>query len=42
MQANSKRFTFDGGALTYVGTGLLALLLTIFSLGGLFIYYYAI
>jgi uncharacterized membrane protein YjgN (DUF898 family) len=36
MQANSKRFTFDGGALTYVGTGLLALFLTIFSLGILY------
>jgi hypothetical protein len=25
MQSNSKRFTFDGGALTYLGTGILAL-----------------
>ena len=36
MQANSKRFTFDGGALTYVGTGILGLLITLFSLGILY------
>ena len=29
----SKAFRFDGGAGTYLGTGLLALLVTVFSLG---------
>ncbi len=36
MQSNSKRFTFDGGALTYLGTGILALVITIFSAGILY------
>jgi hypothetical protein len=27
MQSNSKRFTLDGGALTYLGTGILILVL---------------
>jgi uncharacterized membrane protein YjgN (DUF898 family) len=31
--AKSKAFTFDGGAGTYLGTGILALLITIFTLG---------
>jgi uncharacterized membrane protein YjgN (DUF898 family) len=30
---NSHRFTFDGGAGTYVGTGILAFLITVFTLG---------
>ena len=33
MQSNSKRFTFDGGAGTYLGTGILGLLITVFTLG---------
>jgi uncharacterized membrane protein YjgN (DUF898 family) len=33
MQTNSKRFTFDGGAATYVGTALLGLLITVLTLG---------
>jgi uncharacterized membrane protein YjgN (DUF898 family) len=33
MARNSGRFHFDGGAATYVGTGILALLITIFTLG---------
>ena len=33
MQNNSKRFTFDGGAATYLGTAILAMLITIFTLG---------
>ena len=33
MQPNSRRFTFDGGAATYVGTGILAFLITLFTLG---------
>ncbi len=33
MQSNSKRFTFDGGAATYVGTALLGLLITVVTLG---------
>ena len=33
MQKNSQRFTFDGGALTYLGTGILALLITFLTLG---------
>ena len=36
MQSNSKRFTFDGGALTYLGTGILALVITVFSAGILY------
>ena len=33
MPRNSGRFTFDGGAATYVGTGILAFLVTVFTLG---------
>jgi uncharacterized membrane protein YjgN (DUF898 family) len=33
MPRNSGRFTFDGGAATYVGTGILAALITICTLG---------
>jgi uncharacterized membrane protein YjgN (DUF898 family) len=33
MQKNSGRFTFDGGAATYIGTGLLAILITVVTLG---------
>ena len=33
MQSNSKKFTFDGGAATYLGTAILGFLITIFSLG---------
>lgn len=33
MQPNSKRFSFDGGAATYVGTALLAFLITVVSIG---------
>ena len=33
MQTNSGRFTFDGGAGTYVGTLLLGVLITIVSAG---------
>jgi uncharacterized membrane protein YjgN (DUF898 family) len=33
MARNSGRFTFDGGAATYFGTGLLAALVTICTLG---------
>ena len=33
MQSNSKKFTFDGGAATYLGTAILGILITIFSLG---------
>lgn len=33
MQYNSKRFTFDGGAATYVGTALLGFLITVCTLG---------
>ena len=36
MQKNSKRFTFDGGAITYLGTGILGVLITLFSLGILY------
>ena len=31
--ARSKHFIFDGGAATYFGTGILAALITIFTLG---------
>lgn len=31
--AKSKAFTFDGGAGTYLGTGILGFLITIFTLG---------
>ena len=31
--AKSGRFEFDGGAATYVGTGILGALITIFTLG---------
>lgn len=33
MQSNSKKFTFDGGAATYLGTAILGFLITVFSLG---------
>ncbi len=33
MALNSGRFHFDGGAATYVGTGILAVLITVFTLG---------
>ena len=33
VQTNSKRFTFDGGAATYVGTALLGILITVVTLG---------
>ena len=33
MQSNSKRFTFDGGAGTYLGTAILGVLITVFTLG---------
>jgi uncharacterized membrane protein YjgN (DUF898 family) len=33
MQSNSKKFTFDGGAATYLGTAILGVLITLFSLG---------
>jgi uncharacterized membrane protein YjgN (DUF898 family) len=33
MARNSGRFRFDGGAATYLGTGLLAVLITICTLG---------
>ena len=33
MQTNSKRFTFDGGAATYVGTAILGLLITVLTFG---------
>lgn len=33
MARNSGRFQFDGGAATYVGTGILAVLITVFTLG---------
>jgi uncharacterized membrane protein YjgN (DUF898 family) len=29
----SKSFTFDGGAASYVGTGILAFVITVFTLG---------
>ena len=38
--ARSKSFTFDGGAATYVGTSILAVLITVFTLG--FAYPYAL
>ena len=31
--ARSGRFTFDGGAATYIGTGLLGFLITVLTLG---------
>lgn len=31
--ARTGRFTFDGGAATYIGTGILAFLITVFTLG---------
>ena len=31
--SKSGRFRFDGGAATYVGTGILAALVTVFTLG---------
>ncbi|MEJ7706737.1 MAG: DUF898 family protein [Nocardioidaceae bacterium] len=33
MARNSGRFHFDGGAATYVGTAILGLLITVFTLG---------
>jgi uncharacterized membrane protein YjgN (DUF898 family) len=33
MPRNSGRFQFDGGAGTYLGTGILALLIVVFTLG---------
>ncbi|KQU70468.1 DUF898 family protein [Phycicoccus sp. Root101] len=33
MARNSGRFTFDGGAATYVGTAVLGLLITVCSVG---------
>ncbi len=33
MALNSGRFRFDGGAGTYLGTGILAFLVTVFTLG---------
>jgi uncharacterized membrane protein YjgN (DUF898 family) len=33
MAYNSGRFRFDGGAATYLGTGILAMLVTVFTLG---------
>jgi uncharacterized membrane protein YjgN (DUF898 family) len=33
MQSNSKRFTFDGGAATYLGTAILGLLITVLTFG---------
>lgn len=33
MQSNSRRFTFDGGAATYIGTALLGFLITAVTLG---------
>lgn len=33
MSGNSGRFTFDGGAATYVGTALLGMVVTVFTLG---------
>ena len=33
MARNSGRFTFDGGAATYVGTALLGMLITVLTLG---------
>jgi uncharacterized membrane protein YjgN (DUF898 family) len=33
MQGNSGRFRFDGGAATYMGTGLLGVLITVCTLG---------
>ena len=33
MQYNSKRFSFDGGAATYLGTAILAILITIVTFG---------
>ncbi len=33
MARNSGRFHFDGGAATYVGTGVLAVLITVLTLG---------
>lgn len=33
MPTNTQRFRFEGGAATYFGTGLLALAITVFTLG---------
>lgn len=33
MSRNSGRFTFDGGAGTYVGTAILGFVITVFTLG---------
>ena len=32
-RAQSRQFAFDGGAATYIGTGVLAFLITVFTLG---------
>jgi uncharacterized membrane protein YjgN (DUF898 family) len=32
-RAQSRQFAFDGGAATYIGTGVLAFLVTVFTLG---------
>jgi uncharacterized membrane protein YjgN (DUF898 family) len=32
-RAQSRQFAFDGGAATYIGTGILAFLITVFTLG---------
>src|SRR5690348_1013577 len=32
-RAQSRQFAFDGGAATYVGTGILAFLITVLTLG---------
>jgi len=36
MQSNSKRFAFDGGAGTYIGTAILGFALTVFPLGTMY------
>jgi uncharacterized membrane protein YjgN (DUF898 family) len=33
MQSNSRRFTFDGGAATYIGTAILGFLITVCTFG---------
>jgi uncharacterized membrane protein YjgN (DUF898 family) len=36
MQTNSNRFTFKGGAATFIGTAILGFLLTLFTAGILY------
>lgn len=36
MQTNSNRFTFSGGAATFIGTAILGFLLTLFTAGILY------